>query len=158
MAAPDQRTLDRLKIGFNPQPLVLGFLALAFLALGFLAGCSRPRPPSPGVPEACADLAKTMANQENAFVARVQAIRKQHILLQDYDRQMIAALEERRAALQSTALTGLSVKEDLAGCSGKALADLRLQAREEMMRLQDFLNTFHRALNKDPKGVFIDEP
>jgi len=145
--------LDQRKTSFNLQCRALGFLVLAFLP-----GCSSPRQPPPRVTEACAALAKTVANQENAFVARVQAIRVQHILVQDYDRQMIAALNERRAALLSTALTEVSVNEDLSGCSGKPLADLRLQAKEEIARLQGFLNTFHRALKEDPEGVFIDEP
>ena len=55
---------------------------------------------------ACSVLSKSLTDQEQGFVARAQAIRAGHVLLQDYDRQMIAAITERRAALQATKLIG----------------------------------------------------
>jgi hypothetical protein len=131
---------------------------MALLAMAFLGGCSRPRVASESENQACANLAKSVANQESSFLTRVQAIRNQHILLQDYDRQMIAAIDERRAALESTSLTDVSSDEDVLGCSGKQLDDLRLQAREEMANLLRYLETFKRAAREDPAGVYIDSP
>jgi hypothetical protein len=53
-------------------------------------------------------------------------------------------------------LTDSSADEGVAGCSGQQLEDLRKEAVQEMNRLQGFLNTFRRALQEDPAGVFID--
>jgi hypothetical protein len=99
-----------------------------------------------------------VANQETAFVDRVQAIRSRHILLQDYDRQMIAVLDARRKTIQSTLLTEASVDEGVSGCSGKPLEEIRLNAIQEMARLQTFINDFRRSIREDPEGVFIDSP
>jgi hypothetical protein len=99
-----------------------------------------------------------MTDQEQAFVIRAQSIRSEHVVLQDYDRQMIAAIIDRRAALQATKLTELSVTEEVAGCSGKQLDDLRDRAQQELANLRDYLNDFNRALKTDPAGVFIDAP
>lgn len=98
----------------------------------------------------------TMANQENAFVARVLAIRSRHILIQDYDRQMIPVLDDRRKEIQTTLLTGTSADEGVSGCSGQSLEELRLNALQEMSRLQSFINNFRQSVREDPEGVFID--
>ena len=131
-------------------------MALALLTVT-LAGCSSaaqgPQVESP----ACKELAKTIANQQQAFVARVKAIRAQHIYMQEYDRQMIAAITERRTALQSTTLTEMSVTEDVAGCSGQTLEDMRRRAQQEIVNMRAFLNDFNRALKSDPEGVYIDQ-
>lgn len=79
-------------------------------------------------------------------------------MLQEYDRQMIAAINERRTALQTTKLTELSVSDDVDGCSGKELDDLRYRAQQEMANLRSYLSDFNRALKSDPDGVYIDAP
>jgi hypothetical protein len=145
----------RLKISLKRRRIAW---APGLLALAGLVGCSSPRQLRPHGAETCAKLENTLADQENAFVARVRATRERHILLVDYDREMIAALTARRAALEATALADTSANEEIGGCSGKPLADLRVQAQEEMTRLQRFLNTFQRAVKEDPAGVFIDQP
>jgi hypothetical protein len=71
---------------------------------------------------------------------------------------MIAAIAARRTAIQATELTELSVSEEIAGCSGNRLDDLRSRAQQEMANLRDYLNDFNRALRSDPQGVFIDSP
>jgi hypothetical protein len=135
---------------------VLFALGLLVLVLASQCDCARPRAQTPRVAEACAILTQSLADRENAFVARAQAIRGTHILLQDYDRQMMALIEERRAAIRSAVLTDSSADEGVSGCSGPQLEDLRKEALQEMNRLQAFLNTFRRALQDDPAGVFID--
>jgi hypothetical protein len=130
--------------------------ALGLLVVASQCDCSRSRAQDRQVTEACGILAQSMADQESTFVARAQAIRGTHILLRDYDRQMIALLEERRTAIRSTLLTDASADEGVAGCSGRQLEDLRREALQEMVRLQGFLDTFRRALREDPAGVFID--
>jgi hypothetical protein len=130
--------------------------AIGLLVLASQCDCSRSRAQDRHVTEACGILAQSMADQESTFVARAQAIRRTHILLQDYDRQMIALLEERRTAIRSTLLTDSSADEGVSGCSGQQLEDLRREALQEMVRLQGFLVTFRRALREDPAGVFID--
>jgi hypothetical protein len=131
-------------------------LAVGLLVLAAQCDCVRSHAQTQHVAEACGILAQSMANQESTFVARAQAIRGTHILLRDYDSQMIALLDERRAAIRSTLLTDSSADEGVAGCSGQQLEDLRKEALQEMNRLQSFLNTFRRALQDDPAGVFID--
>ena len=91
-------------------------------------------------------------------MVKAQSIRRRHLLLQDYDRQMIAAIIDRRKALQDTKLTELSVSEEVGGCTGPQLEDLRYRAQQEMANLRDFLSDFNRALKTDPDGIFIDEP
>jgi hypothetical protein len=130
--------------------------ALGLLVVASQCDCARSHAQTQHVAEACAILAQSTANQENTFVARAQAIRGTHILLQEYDRQMIALLEERRTAIRSTLLTDSSADDGVAGCSGQQLEDLRKEALQEMNRLQSFLNTLRRALQEDPAGVFID--
>jgi hypothetical protein len=99
-----------------------------------------------------------MMAAEKTFLERAKTIRDQHLLLQDYDRQMIAALTARRNEIEATSLMEMSVSDEIAGCSGKPLENLRWEAREEMSSLQSYLNEFQRALRSDPDGVFIDRP
>jgi len=103
-------------------------------------------------------LAKSLAIQEQTFVTEARTIRAQHLLVREYDRQMIAALDSRRTAIQATKLTELSVSDEFAGCSGNRLEELRDRAQREMTNLRAYLNDFNRALKSDPEGVFIDEP
>jgi hypothetical protein len=144
----------RLKKSIRPRWLPV---ALGFVAFGYLTGCSTPSQPSQGTSEACAKLAETLTDQKIAFVARVKTIRDQHLLALDYDRQMIAALNQRRAAIESTELTELSVADEVSGCSGEPLGVLRRQAHEEMTSLQSFLVIFNRALKVDPAGAYIEQ-
>ena len=138
---------------FSPRCLQF---AIGLLVLAAQCDCSRSRAQDRHVTEACGTLAQSMANQESTFVARAQAIRGTHILLRDYDSQMIALLEERRADIRSTLLTDSSADEGVSGCSGQQLEDLRREALQEMVRLQGFLDTLRRGLREDPAGVFID--
>ena len=126
------------------------------LVLATQCDCARSHAQSQRMTQACGILAQSVANQESAFVARVQAVRGRHILLREYDRQMIALIEERRRSLQATLLTDSSADEGAAGCSGQQLEDLRSEAIQEMVRLQGFLATFRKGLREDPAGVFID--
>jgi hypothetical protein len=134
----------------------LGCLAIALTVI--LVTCAGRRPDAAANAAACNVLEKSMTDQEQAFVIRAQSIRSEHVAIQDYDRQMIAAIIDRRAALQATKLTELSVTEEVGGCSGKQLDDLRDRAQQELANLRDYLNDFNRALKTDPAGVFIDAP
>jgi len=88
-----------------------------------------------------------LTGRENALVARVKEIRRQYVLFQEYDRRTIAAITERRVALQSTSLTELPVNEEISGCSGDPLDDPRRRSQRQMpdAGLSDTL-------------VFIDQP
>lgn len=145
------RHLLKRESGLRCVHFVIGLLVLTSLC-----SCARSRAQSQNAPEACRALAQSMANQERNFVARAQTIREQHILLRDYDLQMIAVLNERRKSLVSTVLTDASADEGVAGCSGQELENLRLQALQETVLLQRYLDNFKRELQEDPPGVFID--
>ena len=123
-----------------------------------LGACSSPKRNAEANAAACDALTKTLTDQQRAFVNEVQTIRAQHVFLQDYDRQMIAAINARRSAIQATKLMELSVSDDVAGCSGKPLDDLRYRAQQEMLSLRSYLSDFNRALRTDPAGVYIDQP
>jgi hypothetical protein len=123
-----------------------------------LWACTAPRRDKVAIAAACDTLSKALTDQEQSFVTQAQSIRAEHVVLQDYDRQMISAITNRRAALQATKLTELSVSDEVAGCSGEQLDDLRSRAQAEMANLRDFLKDFNRALKTDPEGVFIDTP
>ena len=127
------------------------------LILIVIWGCSRTRQNTAANQVACNALTQTLNQEELAFIDRAKTIRAEHVLLRDYDREMIAAIIERRKALQATKLIELSVNEEIAGCSGAQLDDLRYRAQAEMANLRDFLNDFNRALRSDPSGVFLDE-
>jgi hypothetical protein len=99
-----------------------------------------------------------MVSRESAFVARAQAIRGQRILLRDYDRQMIALLDERRKSIESTLLTAASPDPSVSDCSGRRIESLRTEALQEMVKIQGYLNTFRRGLQEDPAGVFLEAP
>ena len=135
------------------KSLILGVLPAVFL----LSACST-RHGSPVVTAAaCTDLAQKVSQQETDFVNRVRDIRGQHLLLLEYDQRMIDAITSRRDALQATELTEMSVTEEVSGCSGSQLEDLRRRAQHEMTDLRVFLNTFKRALKSDPEGIYIDQ-
>jgi hypothetical protein len=123
-----------------------------------LWACAGPRRNVATNNAACEVLTKTLSDQEEGFVTLAQHIRAEHVVLREYDRRMIVAIIERRKTLQATRLTELSVSDDVAGCSGQQLEDLRYRAMQEMANLRDFLNDFNRALKSDPAGIFIDEP
>jgi hypothetical protein len=108
-------------------------------------------------PAACIALSKTFNDQEDGFIGRAQAIRARHLLVQDYDREMIAALTDQRNALLSTKLTELSVNDEVDGCSGKQLDELRYRAQQELANMRDYINDFNRALKTDPADIFIDQ-
>jgi hypothetical protein len=143
-------TLNRLKSAFEP--------ATVLLAAALLYGCGNQRQSPQNISRACAELSNRMANEESRFLVRAKGIREQHLLLQDYDRQMIGALTARRSEIESTSLIELSISEEVAGCSGKRLDELRQQARQQMSSLQSYLNTMRRALKDDPDGIFVDRP
>ena len=147
-------TLRLLKRRF----LIPGLLSALALLPVIQPGCSTPKRGPHGESAACMELAKTFAAQEKAFVDRVKAIRAEHLLLRDYDLQMIDAIARRREALQATKLTEMSVTEDVAGCSGEPLEEMRRRAQDEMVNLRAFLNDFNRALRAGPPDVFIDAP
>jgi hypothetical protein len=130
---------------------------MAALAV-LMPACSGSRRDAAANAAACRTLSKTLSDQQQLFVNRAQSIRAQHVLMQDYDREMISAITERRAALHATKLTELSVSDEVAGCSGQDLEDLRRRAQEDMANLRDYLRDFNLALKSDPSGVFIDQP
>jgi hypothetical protein len=132
-------------------------LCTAALAILTLA-CSATKRDAAANAAACSALSKIVSDNEQLFVTQAQTIRAQHVMMQDYDREMISAITERRAALQATKLTELSVSDEVAGCSGKELDDLRRRAQEEMANLRDYLRDFNLALKSDPAGVYIDAP
>jgi hypothetical protein len=132
--------------------------AVTLLALLLSGGCAGQRAVSPKIAHACADLSTRLATLETGFLTRAKTIRDQHLSLQEYDRQMIALLTQRRAEIAATSLTELSVSEEVSGCTGKPLEDLQLRAHEEMSSLQSYLNTFNRALKTDSDTVYIDRP
>jgi len=144
-----------LKRAFSPRSVQF---ATGFLALASLCGCTSSRAQPRQSTEDCRALAQSMANWENAFVARAQAIREQHILLRDYDRQMIALLDERRKSIESTLLTAASPDPSVSGCSARQIESLRTEALQEMVKIQGYLNTFRRGLHDDPAGVFVEAP
>ena len=148
-----EKTITPLKRGFGRRCVQF---ALGLLVLASQCGCGRSDAQTRLVTEACGILAQSMANRESAFEARAKAIREAHILLQDYDRQMIALLDERRAAIRSTLHMDSSADEGVRGCFGQPLEHLRQNALEEMLQLQGFLNTLRRALQEDPAGVYVD--
>ncbi len=133
------------------------FSCLAIALVVILGSCWSTQRETAASPAACAALAKSFNDQEDQFVARAQAIRSEHVLLQDYDREMIRALNDRRKALQATKLTELTVNDEIAGCSGKQLDDLKSRAQQQMANMRDYINDFNRALKTDPAGVFIDQ-
>jgi hypothetical protein len=135
----------------------LSLACLAALAV-VLGACSGPRRDSAENAAACGALAKVLSEQEQGFVNQAQSIRARHLLLQEYDREMITAITERRKAIQQTKLTELSVSDEVSGCSGPRLDELRYRAQQEMANLRDFLNDFNRALKTDPADIFIDAP
>jgi len=144
-----------LKRAFSPRCVQF---ATGFLALASLCGCTRSQAQPRQSTETCGALAQSMVSRESAFVARAQAIRGQRILLRDYDRQMIALLDERRKSIESTLLTAASPDPSVSDCSGRQIESLRTEALQEMVKIQGYLNTFRRGLQEDPAGVFLEAP
>ena len=66
--------------------------AIGLLALVSAWGCASSQPPTRHVRESCSALAKSLTAQQNAFTDHLQAVRAEHILMQDYDREMIDLL------------------------------------------------------------------
>jgi hypothetical protein len=131
-------------------------LGMGVLVLASLCGCAHTPAHSQHMTEDCDALARKVADEQNSFVTRVKAIREQHILMREYDRQMIDALAVHRTALKSTILTDSSAEEGVGGCAGPRLEQMRREALQEMVRLQGFLDTFRRGLQDDPAETFID--
>jgi hypothetical protein len=98
---------------------------------------------------------KLLDKAEDTFVTRAKEIRNRHILVVDYDQQMIAALSEYRDRMQSV----LDEDEAISGtrwrCTGKPLADLKLDERPKFEKVQGYLLTFEKAVKEDPKDVYI---
>src|SRR5580698_7458155 len=99
----------------------LPLLCLAAAMAVVLWACAGPKRDTAATAAACDALSKALTDQEQIFVTQAQSIRAEHVVLQDYDRQMISAITKRRAALQATKLTELSVSDEVAGCSGEQL-------------------------------------
>ena len=130
---------------------------IPLLLAAALTGCSK-NPEAAEIPSPeCQALAKTVAEQEQQFVNRVKEIRSRHITLQEYDQQMIDAISARRDALQSTTLMAMSVTDEISGCRGKALDDMRRNAQRQIADYRVYITTFKNALRSDPANVYIDQ-
>jgi hypothetical protein len=92
---------------------------------------------------------------EDTFVERVKGIRKQHILVLDYDRQMIVALTEYRDKMWAVLYAEEAVSGGRLRCSGQPLADLRIDAAPKLERVQHFVGTFQQALRDDPPNTYV---
>ena len=125
-------------------------LALVPLSVVFGTCCSSKRP-TQDTTRACAALAANMRVQESSFFDRMKAIREQHVLLQEYDRQMIEVLSQH-----SEELTRLTQADEVSGCFGNQLDELHREAHEEKTSLYSQLSIFKRALITDPKSVYIE--
>jgi hypothetical protein len=105
--------------------------------------------------EACREGQKKLNDAEDAFVERVKKIRSQHLLLVDYDREMIAALTTYRDQMRSV----LDADEELFGnrfrCAGQPLADLRLSEQPKLQSVGQYLLSFERALKEDPPDAYL---
>lgn len=135
----------------------LASLLTALVLTGGLAGCSLVGRASRSDAAACQQLANSLTAQEDAFVQKLKTLRRQHISLQEYDRQMVELILERRSALQATKLTELSVTDEVGGCSGMQLEDMRRKAQKEMVDLRAYLADFTRASRVDSADIFIDQ-
>lgn len=133
-------------------------LALLLLLVNILTGCSSEAQSASRPTAACTALTQQLIHHQETFLTQARAIRGEHIFLREYDRQMVAAITSWLKTLQSTSLTALGVEEEVAGCSGEDLSELRREAHEEMQILLAYLKAFRRALKWDPDGVYIDEP
>jgi len=78
--------------------------------------------------------------------------------MRDYDQRMIDAITERRNALEATNLIEMSVSEEVAGCSGQPLDDLKRRAQHQLTGMRTYLNEFKQALKTDPADLYIDQP
>lgn len=92
---------------------------------------------------------------EDAFVARVKEIRNRHILVVDYDQEMITALSAYRDRMRSILDADEAVSGTRWRCQGKPLAELKLDQEPKLERVQGYLLTFRKALLEDPKDVYV---
>ena len=130
---------------------------VTFILCAFSSGCAKRAETAELPSPECQALWQTVANQESTFVKRVKDIRSQHLLMREYDQRMIDAITERRDALQSTTLMGMSVSTEIAGCKGKQLEDMQRNAQRQMVDLRVYLGTFKQALKFDPPDTYIDQ-
>lgn len=100
-------------------------------------------------------MEKALDKSEDAFIARVKAIRNRHILVVDYDQQMIEALSAYRDRMRSILDADESVTGTRWRCEGKPLAELKLDQQPKLDRVQGYLLTFRKALSEDPKDVYV---
>jgi hypothetical protein len=114
-----------------------------------MVGCSKQ--PTQRTTRACSVLAGSLKGQESAFLDRLGAIRQQHILVREYDRQMIELLASRSAELMR-----LTDAKEVSGCFGKGLEDLQTEASEENVAIYKHVFTFRQALIMDPENVYVE--
>jgi hypothetical protein len=129
--------------------------SVALLLAAGLGACHHPGPTPQAEAEACREAQKSLDRAEESFVARAREIRRQHILLVEYDRQMIAALTTYRDQIRATLDAGEAVGGTRWRCTGKPLANLKLDQQPKLQRVQGYLVTFERALQQDPPNVYV---
>lgn len=115
----------------------------------FMAGCSKQ--PTQQTTQSCAVLAANIRSQEQAFISRLEAIRKQHVALREYDHQMIDAL-----VTHSRELTRLTDAEEVSGCFGPRLDDVQAQLSEEKAAISRYVSILRRAILSDPEDVYTN--
>jgi hypothetical protein len=100
-------------------------------------------------------MEKMLDKSEDAFIARVKEIRNRHILVVDYDQEMIAALSAYRDRMRRILDADESVTGTRWRCEGKPLAELKLDLQPKLDRVQGYLLTFRKALVEDPKDIYV---
>jgi hypothetical protein len=144
--ALDNVSTENITMGTNTNSVAV----LVVVGIGVLmAGCSKQ--PTQQTTQSCAVLAADMTGQENTFVSRLKAIREQHLVLREYDHQMIDAL-----VTHSRELTRLTDAEEVSGCFGPKLAGLQTEANEEKAAVYRYVFMFRRAILSDPKDVYTN--
>ena len=89
------------------------------------------------------------------LAARVKEIRRQHILVVEYDREMIAALTAYRDVMRGLLYDDETSPGSQWRCTGAPLSDLKLAEEPKLERVQRFLGTFERAVREDPSDVYV---
>ncbi len=128
--------------------------ALTLVLSAGLAGCSRTDSSPKEVAQACEQIQSQLDSADSDFVARVQQIRAEHILIVEYDRKMIAALRAYRDKVKRT----FEEQENGSGrlhCTGKLLADVELAESPRLQRVGHYLIDFERALSQDPPNQYL---
>jgi hypothetical protein len=147
------------KIGLQSYPeLSNGMKRLSWvvvLGMAVSLGCSTPKPNPQGEAAACREVQKMLDKTEDALVNRVKEIRGRRILLVEYDREMIAALTAYRDGMRSILDGDEAVSGTRWHCAGKPLADLRLNQQPKLDRVQGYVLTFQKAVEQDPKDVYV---